>query len=240
MATGFCESGCRANSRVRQFQLLDREELEVDKPAALSQNAVAGMAQLFRLFPKRHILDVLVQHFLSEVNWIHGMIYSTAFLTQYEQWWNAFPLNAATEIDFAIMLLQVCAYSAQFLPSSTYTADTICGVPIRIIREYCHNQASDLARRYDALGGMRSFMSVLYFSYKAQYEMNEGCIRDAWYHLGSAIRVAQDLGMYSESLLSGDSMPGTPPLNDLDIEMRRRVFWNLYIWDRYVTQFSFV
>lgn len=53
----------------------------------------------------------------------------------------------------------------------------------------------------------------------------------AWTCLGSAVRISQSLGLHTE--------PTSP--HGLEAEMHRRVWWSIYVWDRYATKsFSFL
>ncbi len=183
--------------------------------------------------PKRRIVDCLIQHFFKEVNWMYEIIHSTSFLTRYESWWAALPVNQLGEVEFCLLLLRICAYSAQFLPSQAYTADTICGVSITLIREHCCKAANGLSRVCGSTVSTRSLTSVQHLSFSACYLMNEGRMKDAWYVIGDAARLAQDLGMHLEATAA--AMTTQSRFNDLDKEMRRRAFWNLYVWDRSVT-----
>ncbi|GIZ46817.1 hypothetical protein CKM354_000992600 [Cercospora kikuchii] len=47
----------------------------------------------------------------------------------------------------------------------------------------------------------------------------------AWVWLGSAVRIAQDIGLQTDH----------GPYSPMDLEMRRRVWWSLYNWDRVVS-----
>lgn len=181
----------------------------------------------FHQLPKRAILDCLVQNFFKEVNWIHEIIYSTSFLTQYEAWWEMLSSARMEDLEFGVLLLRICAYSAQFLPSRGYTADTICGVSISMIREHCHNLSDSLTRLCESVGGMRSFTSIQALCFAASYLENEGRMKEAWYLMGNVIKIALDIGIHREATASLSSQ-----LSDLERDMRRRVFWNLYIWDR--------
>src|SRR5690606_30028910 len=44
----------------------------------------------------------------------------------------------------------------------------------------------------------------------------------AWTWLGSAVRIAQDIGLHRE----------TGPWGQIEAEMRKRVWWGIYVWDR--------
>jgi hypothetical protein len=57
--------------------------------------------------------------------------------------------------------------------------------------------------------------------------LNEMNIKSAaWIWLGSATRIAQDIGLHVE----------TGPWPRIEGEMRKRLWWGLYAWDRYVSQ----
>lgn len=172
-------------------------------------------------------MDYLIQNFFKEVNWIYEIIHGPAFLPRYENWWHSQPEIRFNSVEFGVLLLRICAYSAQFLPSRTYTADTISGVPLGRIRDHCQQLANDLTTLCDSLSESRSLTSVQHLFFAACYSKNEGRMKEAWFKLGTAIRLAQDLGMHMES-----GGPSSANLDDLEKEMRRRTFWNLYVWDR--------
>jgi hypothetical protein len=195
------------------------------------------MDECFRLFPKRAILNSLVEHFFRDVNWIYEMMHPTLFLGRYEKWWQCVPGSTSESLQFSILILRVCAYSAQFFPLSTQELgppgeDTLMGVPLDKIRKHCHDLASRLQRLCDQLSGPRSLIWVQQLFYAACYEKNEGNIKDAWFILGYAIRVVQDLGLHVE-----DTRIVKRHMNDLEYDMGRRAFWNLYIWDRFLSLF---
>jgi hypothetical protein len=210
-----------------QYDLLDTEELGGSIGGQVPEKLIPAIMSHFRLLPKRPILNCLVQNFFKEVNWIHGLIYPTAFFSLYDRWWGTFSARSIENIEFGILLLRVCAYSAQFLPSRAYTADTISGVTISLVREQCHRLAIGLSRVCESAGGMRSFASVQGLCLAAAYLKNEGRIKEAWDLMGDLITTAYNLGIHLETTTSRPSN-----LNELEKEMGRRVFWNLYIWDR--------
>lgn len=154
------------------------------------------------------------------------MLHPTTFLTRYEGWWNSSVEDRVHEIEFGVLILRVCAYSAQFLPSRAYTADTICGTSLSKIREHCHKLAIGLSNISESARS-RSLTSVQHLYFAACYSKNEGRMKEAWFMLGNAIRLAQDLGLHLEP-----SKSSRQQLDDLEKDMRRRTFWNLYIWDR--------
>lgn len=56
-----------------------------------------------------------------------------------------------------------------------------------------------------------------------------GSISHAWLYSGMAFRMARDLGLHH----STSSAPGLKNLEPIDIEVRRRLFWSCYFWDKY-------
>lgn len=58
-------------------------------------------------------------------------------------------------------------------------------------------------------------------------DLAHGSISQAWVYSGIAFRMASDLGLQH----SGPSIRG---LGAVDLEVRRRLFWSCYFWDKYV------
>ncbi|KAL4918695.1 hypothetical protein BDW62DRAFT_61093 [Aspergillus aurantiobrunneus] len=38
--------------------------------------------------PRRETLDILIQYFIYELNWMKQLVHAPSFLMQYQQWWN--------------------------------------------------------------------------------------------------------------------------------------------------------
>lgn len=55
-----------------------------------------------------------------------------------------------------------------------------------------------------------------------------GSISHAWLYSGMAFRMARDLGLHH----SVPAVPGLKDLGPVDIEVRRRLFWSCYFWDK--------
>jgi len=52
--------------------------------------------------------------------------------------------------------------------------------------------------------------------------MEINCKSASWTWLGSTVRIAQDIGLHRES----------GPWGVVENEVRRRVWWGIYVWDR--------
>ena len=209
-----------------QFHLIDEEQ--ADLPNGQYKAVIPKFNELFRLFPKRFVMDLLIQYFFAEVNWIYEMVHSTSFLLRYQNWWTSNPAHSFEGLEFAVLLLRLGAYSTQFLPSQAHPADHIKGIPLSSIREHCYELATKLWNTYESLDPPRTLTSAHQMFFQTCYLKNEGRVKDAWYTLGSTVRLAQDLGLHLEQ-----SAPMSANINELEKEMRRRAFWNLYMWDRY-------
>lgn len=55
-----------------------------------------------------------------------------------------------------------------------------------------------------------------------------GNTRQAWAYSGMAFRVMDHLGV----CFDGQRYPGSVPLNEEDVEIRRRIFWSSFYWDK--------
>ncbi|KAF2233368.1 hypothetical protein EV356DRAFT_207909 [Viridothelium virens] len=224
--------GSKSNlfSLMEKFDLLNNQKLGSDFSAAVPDRMLPEIRACLDYYPKHSVVNCLIQHFFKEVNWIYEMIHPTLFLNRYEQWWRSFPGSNKESLEFGILILRICAYSAQFIPSKTHTTDELLGIPVDIIRTHCNRLATRLYRVCGELEGPQSLSCVHQLFYHACYVKNEGSIRDAWYALGTAVRVFQDLSVGLEEPLTSQT-----PINDLEKDMRRRAFWNLYIWDRFLS-----
>lgn len=189
------------------------------------------VVDLLKKVPERSITDILIQHFLKEANWIYEMIYPTTFLERYNRWWSQ-PCRTLEDLEFAALLLRLCSYSAQFLPSKTYTAATIFGLSLSAIREQCDIAATMLIRS-PSFKGPSSILRIHQYFFAACYLKNEGKMKESWDLLSEAIREAHDLGLHVEQPKSSEHL-----VSEYDIEMGKRTYWNLWLWDKFVAPLS--
>lgn len=95
------------------------------------------------------------------------------------------------------------------------------------IRQACDDVANDLAIRCTHLNPKGSLLRVQHLTFAGLKSRCEGCVSDFRDNLKSAIEVAQNIG------IDKDTTKVSPDMGELEKEMRRRVFCNLYIWDKY-------
>lgn len=153
------------------------------------------------------------------------------FLTTYRQWWSLERITYIADVEFAVLVLRMCSYASQFLPSPSYTLDRIRGVSLTDIRASCDAVADDLAAIGQLLDHRGSLVRVQHVSLLGLRLQCEGNMRMAWEMLSRAVRLAQGLGI-DRSTVSASSGPQVPGLaTELEREMQRSTFCSLYVWD---------
>ncbi|KAL9065701.1 MAG: hypothetical protein Q9157_007385 [Trypethelium eluteriae] len=134
-------------------------------------------------------------------------------------------VRLVTEVDFAILILRICSYASQFLPSPGYTLDKIRGVLLADVRNTCDETADSLVAISTAADGRGSLTRVQHLAFSGLRYQIEGKTIASWEVLSHVIRVAQRVGIHSDATRSRQGM------DEIDREMERRTFCNLYIWD---------
>ncbi|XXG99915.1 hypothetical protein Hte_006256 [Hypoxylon texense] len=178
--------------------------------------------------PDRPILDFLVQYFVSDITWIDSLVDTGWFLAQYQRWWPLETVIDTAALDFSVLVLRICSYAAQFLPSPRYTVDKIRGVSLADIRQSCDELAEELAAvgfRYDSRSSIVRVQHVCFLGLRLQCEGN---MRLSWETLSHAVRVAQGLRIGRNS---NGVVPGPGSSGELERQMRGRILCCLYVWD---------
>ncbi|KAI1490985.1 hypothetical protein F5X96DRAFT_633628 [Biscogniauxia mediterranea] len=196
-----------------------------NRDLSVSKEIAAQVQKTLEDMPSRPILDFLIQYFVAEVNWVDQLLYPPRFLAQYQHWWDLGRPSLVGDIEFSVLFLRICLYASQFLPSPTYTMDSIRGVTLTDIRKSCTLVADTLEKLCTQLDSRGSLLRVQHLAvsglvFLCQSRNNAFCVA-----LSNAIRVAQTIGMHLEDTSSNEHM------DELDKEMRRRTLCNLYILD---------
>ncbi|KAF2197574.1 hypothetical protein GQ43DRAFT_200015 [Delitschia confertaspora ATCC 74209] len=212
---------------MNKFDFLSLQEAPCEHTQSALSSALPEIRQCLDILPKRPIINCLIQHFFKEVNWISELLHPPLFLKCYEQWWKTFPGSSVHNLEFGVLILRMCAFSAQFIPSQSFGEDRIQNIPVDTIRIHCKNVARRLHRVTDQIRGGGSLTSVHHMFYWSCYLQNEGSMTDAWYALGDCIRVSREIGLH----LTG-GLDLKTPVNELERDISRRCFWNLFTCDR--------
>ncbi|KAE8392852.1 hypothetical protein BDV23DRAFT_181267 [Aspergillus alliaceus] len=218
----FEESRSNTIALIRRFGLHDNQS---GSSPLLSDNTAAEVQQSLRQMPERSILDFLVRYFVTDVNWIDQMVYTPWFLAHYEKWWTVDSHSYVGDVEFAVLLLRISSYASEFLPSPAYTIDRVRGMPLAEIRSACDAIADRLAAICARLDSRGSLIRVQHIAFGGLKSACEGQFSAFWEALSCAIRVAQRVGIHQEPPAAAHVM------DEIEKEMRRRSFCNLYIWD---------
>lgn len=197
--------------------------------------------------PDRRILDFLVQFFVAEVNWytslvrraspishkadvnhlyrMSQLVHAPWFLKKYQGWLHIRCATLVSELDFTILILRICSYTLQFLPSPICPIDRIHGILLSDLQTVCDETSTSLEVISAAADGRASLLRVQQIAFlglKFQIEGNTDSFSET---LGRAIRVAQSGGMNNAKVRSHKG------IDHANREMERRTICSLYVWD---------
>ncbi|KAL8765214.1 MAG: hypothetical protein Q9209_007647 [Squamulea sp. 1 TL-2023] len=153
------------------------------------------------------------------------LIHLPWFLAKYERWWMVERVKLVAEVDVAILILRICSYASQFLPSLGYTLDKIRLVSLADVRKTCDDTADSLAAISAAADSRGSLIRIQHLAFLGLRCQIQGNTTVFWEVLSRAVRVAQSIGIHNHVTGPRQGMDET------DQEMERRTFCNLYIWD---------
>lgn len=155
------------------------------------------------------------------------LVHAPSFLIQYQRWWLASEPRSIADIEFAVLILQICQYATQFLPSHIHTSDSISGLTLLEIRKACTEAYNRLSEACIALDWKGSLARVQHLLFAALVSSCEGRTDQFWEGIGAASQAAQKAGIQGHHC---DSINNS----ELDKEMCRRVYCSLYVLDRSV------
>ncbi|EGZ72590.1 hypothetical protein NEUTE2DRAFT_126973 [Neurospora tetrasperma FGSC 2509] len=204
----------------------------------LVAEAAEDVHRVMRDIPDRQIIDFLVQFFVREISWMDQVVHVPWLMSKYQDWCNTLSAEECRaadandvprqirvmDVDFGVLLLRIVSYALQFLPSPIYPLDRIRGVLLADVRNECDDIANTLEAMSWALDGRGSLIRVHQVAFAALKSQTEGNIKACWEAVSRAIRIAQSIGIHSDSVTAIGA-------NETEKEMARRIFCNLYTWD---------
>ncbi|KAL2373804.1 hypothetical protein RJZ57_001740 [Blastomyces gilchristii] len=179
---------------------------------------------VLELFPDRKVVDFLIQYFLQEINWIYEMIYPPTFMERYTSWWLQQAYQESEDIQFGILVLRLCLCSIQLLPHPNYPHERAIQCSLNELETRCQNAASILDSfrpRYSSL------TTIQHMFHYASYLTNESKFRETWIVLADIIKEAHILELHLEH--------PRIKVSDFEMEMRKRIFGTIYMWDRWMS-----
>ncbi|KAF5018193.1 hypothetical protein F66182_9834 [Fusarium sp. NRRL 66182] len=166
--------------------------------------------------------DILVQNFLSNVNFHYYIVYPPSFLEQYQSWWTARAENQSLSVQWTCLLLTVCACASQYTEVDLQRKlEAGLGDTIQRITEQYHEAARELGSAVPL--GHNHIINVQQLLHSCYWFKSEARFVECWHVLNTAIREAQKLFIHQESK--------TKLVSEFDLEMRRRVWCILDTWD---------
>lgn len=162
--------------------------------------------------PDQTIADHILSQYYATVHSVIPILHWPQFLARYRELYRRGDLSAEAP-SWAALLYSVLACGMLYVVDPKIKA--IYNDSGRQFIEYSR-QLTDLFNDEFTIDHARA--ALLTSVYMA--ELN--CKSAAWTWLGSTVRIAQDIGLHRES--------GPWPI--VEGEMRRRVWWGIYVWDR--------
>jgi hypothetical protein len=182
------------------------------------------------------VTDFLVGMFLKELNRLYETIHPPSFQPQYASWWIAQENNDRSgeairdeDIDFGLLVLRVCLLSIQSLPHSKFPTTGVLKSHPEVMEQWYSSLADELDKSQPPTR-KPTIETVQHRFLQVGYLKNYGKIRASWSVLSTAVKDAHEMGLHLKD-------PGVS-VSQLNMELRRRTFWNLYVWDRYETKSS--
>lgn len=162
--------------------------------------------------PPKHLADHLLRAYYSSIHLVTPILHWPNFEREYEEVYERGSLDATsrnwTALFFAVMAVGVL-FSTQPSIQRPYKGKEYLEISIHLTDLWNDEYTLDCAR------------AVLLTSIFL-YEMNLKSA--AWTWLGTAVRIGQDLSLHREM----------GPWDLVEGEMRRRVWWGIYIWERHM------
>ncbi|PGG96730.1 hypothetical protein GX51_07684 [Blastomyces parvus] len=180
---------------------------------------------VLELFPDRHVVDFLIQYFLQEVNWVNEMIYPPTFMEQYTSWWVQQAYQESEDTQFGILILRLCLCSIQFLPHPNYPHERAIQCSLNELEARCQNAASVLDSFRPRQSSLTTIQHMFYYS---TYLTNESKLRESWIALADIVKEAHMLELHLEN--------PRIKVSEFEMEMRKRIFGTIYMWDRWMSQ----
>lgn len=154
------------------------------------------------------------------------MVHGPTFLARYQRWWGRNEGLSVADVEFAVLILRVCAYAAHFLPSHTTNVDAIRGQPLSDIRRITSEIANNLAEACSPLDPNGSLVRVQHMLFCALTASCEGRTDLFWDGLVTASRAALRAGIHTDA-----AAPGYYGSEKLERELNRRTLCALFFLD---------
>ncbi|KAJ9379539.1 transcriptional regulator family: Fungal Specific TF [Paecilomyces variotii] len=170
--------------------------------------------------PSQNQCDLLMCYYMENSNWLYQAIHVPSFRHQYSQFWT----TNVDDIDliWLSLLFTIISISALHIPFELVEAIGFEPSKIRSLAHTWHS-ASRQALHAGEFESKPNLMQLQTFIATQLYWLSTKNIEAMNSALGQAVRNAQALGLDK----------GTPGVNCLDTELRRRAWWDLWCCDTF-------
>ncbi|WRT66016.1 uncharacterized protein IL334_002967 [Kwoniella shivajii] len=127
------------------------------------------------------------------------------------------------DTDFRALLLSIVAYVISQLPTSRLVNDQFDIDSLKRLQRRCHRACKALQRTYYGPTSSTQISTIIFDTF---YLLSIGLGHTAGARLGQAIQLAYSMGLHS------DAKTESLGLDPIEIQLRRRVFWQLYANDK--------
>ncbi|KAI9838168.1 MAG: hypothetical protein M1837_002630 [Sclerophora amabilis] len=190
--------------------------------------------------PSRPIVEYLTRQFFVNVNWYYTILDENAFADQLHGWFET-PYTALTKSlsklsahkrSFPALVFQVLSLALQLLPPEyDKLLDQLKNLPGQTFDDIAENYSESGISLSNLLGKTNATLSSVQAGFlRSGFLKNSGRVTDAWHLLGSTIKDAYEIGLHRETAIESQ-VPEEMIENLWNVEMRRRLMMNLYIWD---------
>lgn len=217
--------GARANDTA--VLTSDQEDTTVYESGQTSSDTVLlpldiqlSTSQNLAVLPLRRTADNFLHCFWEFVHLLFPVIHKTSFIAKYDQLWLPIdtPMSDDEEIIFVSNINLVFALGCQF--SGQVPSDQKVSTANEFYKRSRH------VLLYDILGSA-SVSVIQWLLLSGIYLQSTRHASHCWNSVGLAIRLAQGLGLHLEN-------PARRSENQLNREMRRRIWHTCVVLDRYV------
>jgi hypothetical protein len=101
------------------------------------------------------------------------LVHPPWFLSQYQRLWSLENLSSVFYIEFLGLLMRVCSYASQFLPSPSHPIDRIRNMFLVDIRTLCDDIVENLTKicvRLDTCGSLLRVQHLAFLGLRLQSE----------------------------------------------------------------------
>lgn len=125
--------------------------------------------------------------------------------------------------DFRALLLSIVTYVISQLPTSRLVSEAFDVDELKRLQRRCHRACRALQRTYYGATNLVQITTIIFETF---YLLSIGLGHTAAGRLGQAIQLAFSMGLHDEFRSS------TSGLDAIEVQLRRRVFWQLYASDK--------